>query len=476
MDYVFVNTDFFLEADIDYAALNFSSTKIVVPKIVITELKKEKEKKDKAKKVLNDFEIYKNLSWFIFDEEYDDDIIHFMRDYHCDKKYLASFSLDLLKNNKFDLFFECKEVFEKRSYFQETAERFVKKMEEEAPKNDIAKNVLFLCYYYGFGVKKDDGQLLNLFKQGKKTGIDIEVNQNYYRQTKTKIKRLSKILKIVDIILTIITVLWLCCLVINCFSNIYERLWKILALVGFVLLFILFLIRESYEKKKQKLFNELKQIEEANQLAAETGNEEAQVRLKKKNIDDIVGELNANKIDGEHSRAKIWYYICLGLMGILLIGLAYFMKWNVTTINDGTCWQSIIVRVLISMSFLSLIFILMNQASRSRKTMVLLSKEIQEYTYLGALLKGKVDMSTNSTETNQAIDKTLDDMIKQHLYIQRKRLEKEDHSEVKDITPEVLSFFKDNTTAIMGNFNEMQKNILELQKTIVQAMNNQKKE
>ena len=85
-------------------------------------------------------------------------------------------------------------------------------------------------------------------------------------------------------------------------------------------------------------------------------------------------------------------------------------------------------------------------------------------------------MSTDSVETNKAIDKTLDDMIKQHLYIQRKRLEKEDHSEVKDITPEVLTFFKDNTSSIMGNFNEMQKNILELQKTIVQTINNQKKE
>ncbi|MBO7597877.1 MAG: hypothetical protein J6T70_12625 [Bacteroidales bacterium] len=475
MDYVFVNTDFFLETDIDYAALNFTSTKIVVPKVVIKELKKDKT--DKAKKVLEDFENYKKLSWFIFDNEYDDDIIHFMKEYHCDKKYFASFSLDLLKKNKFDLFFECKEGFEKRSFFQATAEQFAKKMEDEAPKNDIAKNVLVLCYYYGFGVKKDLEQVLNIFKQVKKTGVDIGVNQNYYELQKKnyeKLRRRMDILKIFGFftfLVPIIISIWLVSaeVITKTFGGI---LWG----VGWVCSIIFVYISDQYKQKLKLLLDELLQIEEANQIAAESGNEEAQTRLKKKNIDDIVGELNANKIDGEHSRAKMWYYICLGLMGILLGGFAYFMHWNVTTINNGTCWQAIIVRVLISMSFLSMIFILMNQAARSRKTMVLLSKEIQEYIYIGALLKGKVDMSTDSVETNKAIDKTLDDMIKQHLYIQRKRLEKEDHSEVKDITPEVLTFFKDNTSSIMGNFNEMQKNILELQKTIVQTINNQKKE
>lgn len=236
---------------------------------------------------------------------------------------------------------------------------------------------------------------------------------------------------------------------------------------------------EYYQKELDKLLVEIADLEN-DRKAAEIGDMEAKERLKtkakKKSIDDIVSELNAGHIADEHRRAKVWYRICLGLMGLLLGGFVYFMNWNVTTINNGTCWQAIIVRVLISMSFLSMIFILMNQAARSRKTMVLLSKEIQEFKYIGALLKGKVGLTPDSEKTNKAIDKALDTMIKQHLYIQRKRLEKEDHSEVKDITPEVLNFFKDNTTSIMGNFNEMQKNILELQKTIVQTINNQKKE
>ena len=122
------------------------------------------------------------------------------------------------------------------------------------------------------------------------------------------------------------------------------------------------------------------------------------------------------------------------------------------------------------MSILSMIFIFMNQAARSRKNMVLLSKEIQEYKYIGALLKGKVDMSTDSLETNKEINDALSKMIQLHLDIQKQRLEKEDHSEVKDITPDVLNFFKDNTSTMMGNFNEMQKNILDLHKTIVQTL------
>ena len=136
--------------------------------------------------------------------------------------------------------------------------------------------------------------------------------------------------------------------------------------------------------------------------------------------------------------------------------------------------SEIIIRILISMSFLSMIFVLMNQAARSRKNLVLLSKEIQEYKYIGALLKGKVDMSTNEEDTNKSIDKTFDEMIKLHLDIQRQRLEKEDHTEVKDITPDILNFFKENTSTMMGNFNEMQKNILDLHKTIVQTLKDDK--
>ena len=146
------------------------------------------------------------------------------------------------------------------------------------------------------------------------------------------------------------------------------------------------------------------------------------------------------------------------------------MCWNVTDETNNIPVYRIIFRILFSMSFLSLLFILMNQAARSRKNMVLLSKEIQEYKYIGALLKGKVDMSTDGEETNKEINQALNQMIQLHLDIQKQRLEKEDHSEVKDLTPDVLNFFKDNTSTMMGNFNEMQKNILDLHKTIVQTL------
>lgn len=190
----------------------------------------------------------------------------------------------------------------------------------------------------------------------------------------------------------------------------------------------------------------------------------------KKTIDDIVRGLKTDRIKREHTRVQWWYWMCVVLFIGLIGGFAYFMRWNVTSINQDSSWQVILIRVLISMSFLSMIFILMNQAARSRKNLVLLSKEIQEYDYIGALLKGKVDYSTNEEETKKAIDKTFDQMIELHLAIQKQRLEKEDHTEVKDITPDVLNFFKENTSTMMGNYNEMQKNILDLHKTIVQTL------
>ena len=195
---------------------------------------------------------------------------------------------------------------------------------------------------------------------------------------------------------------------------------------------------------------------------------------RKKNIDEIVSGLKTDKIEREHSRVQWWYWICIGLFFCLIVGFGFFMYWNVTSINKDSGWEIVLIRVLISMSFLSMIFILMNQAARSRKNLVLLSKEIQEYDYIGALLKGKVDYSTNEEETNKAIDSTFDKMIEQHLTIQKQRLEKEDHTEVKDITPDVLNFFKENTSTMMGNFNEMQKNILDLHKTIVQTLKDDK--
>ncbi len=195
---------------------------------------------------------------------------------------------------------------------------------------------------------------------------------------------------------------------------------------------------------------------------------------RKKSIDDIVSGLKTDKIEREHSRAQWWYRMCNVLYVVLLTGFGFFMYWNVSSIQKDAGLEPTLIRVLISMSFLSMIFILMNQAARSRKNLVLLSKEIQEYDYIGALLKGKVDYSTNEEETNKAIDATFDKMIEQHLTIQKQRLEKEDYTEVKDITPDVLNFFKENSSTMMGNYNEMQKNILDLHKTIVKTFKEDK--
>ena len=320
---------------------------------------------------------------------------------------------------------------------------------------------------------------------------DVETQKKRIRKLELIILPFFEIFKSLGLFFIIITfiIIGLVIDIYNPANNIdspFDIIPHAIVTVIFVILFLLIRtwankIYEHKNKERNSLLKEISELEEDEQRKkAEAGDKEAQERIlatqKKKDIDEIVKELNSDNITGEHTRVKRWYQICLSVMGFLLIGFASYMYWNVTSITKEICWQEIIIRILISMSFLSLIFILMNQAARSRKTMLLVSKEIQEFKYIGALLKGKVGLSPDSDKTNTDIDKALDDMIKQHLYIQRKRLEKEDHSEVKDITPEVLNFFKDNTTSIMGNFNEMQKNILELQKTIVQTINNQKKE
>ena len=50
---------------------------------------------------------------------------------------------------------------------------------------------------------------------------------------------------------------------------------------------------------------------------------------------------------------------------------------------------------------------------------------------------------------------TISKMIEIHLEIQKERIGKEDHTDVKDITPEILNFFKDNTSTILSNYNNL---------------------
>lgn len=481
MDYIFINTDFYLETDIDYASLNLTSTKIVVPRMVVDELKKTKT--DKAKKILNDFEKYKKLSYFLFDNETnlsDEDILDFVFEYHCDKKFFASFSMELLAKNTFDLFFECKEFAQKEVISDSVSKKFVPIIEKSAEEDsDVAKNILALCYSCGYGLEQNTEQAIEWFKKARKANIDIGIKELYVKKLQEELNSLKTKKLVFRVGLHTsggLAILFELGWVIFQFCHFNTFLIIVLSILCILLGFLIVALHWKPNNKIETLKNRIDNITSVDRFrrAAAEGDRKAQERLKamekKKSIDDIVQELNADKITEEHTRAKWWYWICLGAMGLLSGVFICYMLWNVTSINESTPWKGIVFRVLLSMSFLSMIFILMNQAARSRKNMVLLSKEIQEYKYIGALLKGKVDMSTDGEETNKEINQALNQMIQLHLDIQKQRLEKEDHSEVKDITPDVLNFFKDNTSTMMGNFNEMQKNILDLHKTIVQTL------
>ena len=485
MDYIFINTDFYLETDIDYASLNLTSSKIVVPRMVVEEL--EKEKSEKSNKILKAFEEYKKLKYFIFDNETNPqnvDILDFVFEFHCDKKFFASFSMGLLSKNTFDLFFECKEFAQKEVVSDSVAKKFVPIIEKAAKEdNDVAKNILGLCYSSGYGLEQNHELAIEWFKKARKANIDIGIRELYVeklRQEREQIIKRNKTYKLLGAILFIVGMICVFALlkIEHLFGSPSYLYLVILVLSGVIALvgefvFVTHRRRPIKVDRLEKEIDNLKSVDRYRRAAAE-GDKKAQERLKamekKKSIDDIVHELNADKISDEHSRAKRWYKTCLVVMCILLLAFGYYMCWNVTDETNNIPVYRIIFRILFSMSFLSLLFILMNQAARSRKNMVLLSKEIQEYKYIGALLKGKVDMSTDGEETNKEINQALNQMIQLHLDIQKQRLEKEDHSEVKDITPDVLNFFKDNTSTMMGNFNEMQKNILDLHKTIVQTL------
>lgn len=239
-----------------------------------------------------------------------------------------------------------------------------------------------------------------------------------------------------------------------------------------------FLLGKLYERKGNT--EALVEAKKWLRIAVERGHLAAKDSLvaieKKDNIETVVNNLKKSEIVGEHQRGKRWYIICMGLFAVMIAGFAAYLIWNVNSIDDiqANYWAHITIRILISMSFLSMIFILMNQMARTRKSLVLLSKEIQEYAYIGELLKGKVSVSIDTLETNKAIDKTFSDMIQLHLDIQKQRLEKEDHSEIKDITPEMLNFFKDNTTSMLGSYNEMHKSLMETQISILQLLKENK--
>ena len=197
------------------------------------------------------------------------------------------------------------------------------------------------------------------------------------------------------------------------------------------------------------------------QRAVELGNEDARQHLsainRNKYIEDAFKELNTDRIETEHDRAKHWYSVCLVACIFFLLCAFEIIRYNITNEPKPTEIMSIVFRVLATCTSISLLFISINQAARMRKSMLLLSKEIQEYEYIKGLLKAKNILSTDSLETNKEISTTISKMIEIHLEIQKERIGKEDHTEVKDITPELLNFFKDNTSTVLSNYNEMYK-------------------
>lgn len=346
-----------------------------------------------------------------------------------------------------------------------------------------AQNALGYYYDHGIGVTRNPKKAIEWYTKAKIQGNETaKINLGYryvygndedLETKKQKIRRLELLLPFLNdfkswIPYVIILIIFITAFIIGNYikhtiSFSYPAITIFLLSIG---LFVIFAFLRSWcnrvfnnkNKEKENLLKEVSEQEEEEQRKkAAAGDKEAQERIlatkKKKSIDEIVKELNSDKIIEEHTRAKIWYWICLGLFGFSIGGFVLYIYWNVTSICGSLLpplWQEMLVRVFVSMSLLTMIFILMNQAARSRKTMVLLSKEIQEYKYIGALLKGKVGLFPDKPEIDDEINKTLDAMIKLHLDIQAKRLEKEDHTEVKDITPEILTFYKDSLKEILS--------------------------
>ncbi|MBQ4405706.1 MAG: sel1 repeat family protein [Bacteroidales bacterium] len=196
--------------------------------------------------------------------------------------------------------------------------------------------------------------------------------------------------------------------------------------------------------------------------AADAGSKDAALYLEAKNkntyIEDAFKNLNISNIENEHKRAQGWYLASWISCATFIAGLVAYMWWNICSPLEWS--PEAIIRIFATVTLISFIFISINQAARMRKTLILLSKEMQEYKYIEGLLKAKVILSVDSLETNQEISKTISDMIQIHLDMQKDRIGKEDYTEVKDITPELLNFVKDNYSSAIANSNDMTKALL----------------
>ncbi len=168
IDYLFINSDFFLEADIDFTALNLKSTKIIVPKMVIKDLINIDT--EKSKKILTDFEQYKKLSYFIFDDSNLEcnDILEYVKQYNCytHSKYIATFILKLIGNPDFNNFNDCNEFANNVFVINNIASKYISFINNSAQNGDAtAQQELGFCYEKGFGVEINYESAISWYKK-----------------------------------------------------------------------------------------------------------------------------------------------------------------------------------------------------------------------------------------------------------------------------------------------------------------------
>ena len=571
MDYVFINSDVYLQTSIDFSKIEFEATTIVVPQLVMDEIQKS-ENEEKKNSLFMFFNEGHHVT-YVGDND-SEEITDYMEKFNCedDNKYLVTFSTDLLSKNKYRNLLDNSEFARRMESLSINLYKiFVDKLKKRITINaDDSKSRYYLseCYLNGRGVDKNIDEWKNELKISAKQGFDIAQiklavvynnNNNFqkakelYEQAANKGNSLAMYYlgclllkgangvepntdKAVHLISQaaekdmILAKAILGCLYYegkyikrdlqkakslleltaqkgiveaqNALGSMYFNgdevkqntetaiVWTTRAAEkGFSeAIFNLGLYYESqkkyndarawYEKSAQENNSkanyklgelyELRKLADDNpigkatqyfQTAAKLGNEQAKMRLDAINrnqyIEDAFKELNINRIKEEHNRAKHWYTVswsaCIGF----LLFLITFIIVNICSTPDSNEPIQIVFKVLATCTSLSLLFISINQAARMRKSMILLSKEIQEYEYIKGLLKAQNILSINSLETNKEISTTISKMIEIHLNIQKERIGKEDHTDVKDITPEILNFFKDNTSTILSNYNNL---------------------
>ncbi|MBQ9214022.1 MAG: sel1 repeat family protein [Bacteroidales bacterium] len=163
MDYIFINTDIYSDVDIDFTKIQFISTIIVVPKLVIDELSNNIN--PIAKKALNKLNEYRKLSFFLFDtdEIVNDcnDIVDYIRLKYSNQadKFLLTFVPELL-DKAHGLFPHIRIFGKNREFDNKTSEiiypQFAKTIQSLADKVDLRANYYMgYCYRYGYGVPKD---------------------------------------------------------------------------------------------------------------------------------------------------------------------------------------------------------------------------------------------------------------------------------------------------------------------------------